>query len=381
MRAEAQTKDAKTSTTDVTAKAIAAAAAAIVGVQLRALRTLCLVSVAALVPTAAVAAADQVPAASPALAAAREELVKHFDAVESRSHLAVELLGRIDADIGQSAGAQVSPVFTPEETSEFLAVSIKLNASLVDQLASGRLHDVSAVRGVDDVLLRSPADATLQPVGLYVPKSYEASKPTPLVVFLHGKFWDETDILAVPWIRQLADETGAIVAAPYARGNIQYVDPAPGDVYATVDLMKRSFNVDPRRVYLAGHSMGGFGVFEVGPLHPEVWTAFLCASGSMTNADRDMVFKNFQGKQVYVVSGTEDDNIPHIYSQRTVASLRYVGIETSFYPQKGGGHNIKSFLPAFRQAWHDMLNGTRGLSGRTLGAPPAADLELPARPS
>ena len=326
------------------------------------------------------AGAPLLPTTDPTLAAARKELVDHFDEVQRRSHLAAELLERIDTYIGLGYGGQTSPVYSPAETREMVAVSTKMNASLVDQLASGRFHEVGAVRAVDDVLVRSPADATLQPVGLYVPPSYDPSKPTPLVVFLHGKFWDETDVLAIPWIRQLADETSAIVAAPYARGDIQYVDPAPAEVYATVELMKRNFNVDARRVYLAGHSMGGFGVFQVGPLHPAVWAAFLCASGSMTNADRDMVFKNFQGKQVYVASGTDDDNVPHRYSQLTVEALRTAGIETSFYPQRGGGHNMKTYLPEFQKAWRDMLHGKRGTTNSTLREPQPAGLQLPSRP-
>jgi hypothetical protein len=42
---------------------------------------------------------------------------------------------------------------------------------------------------------RSAVDGTLQPFRVYVPKSYDAKKPTPLIVALHGATGDESTYL------------------------------------------------------------------------------------------------------------------------------------------------------------------------------------------
>ena len=222
---------------------------------------------------------------------------------------------------------------------------------------------MGAVRGLDDVLIESPADRTMQPVALYVPASYDASKPAPLVVFLHGRGSTEADSLGMPFIRDLAQTSGAIVAAPYARGDIFYADPAPADVYAAVDAIEKAFNIDRKRVFLTGHSMGGFGVFEVGPVHADVWSALLCISGWLTNEVRNAVVRGFRDKAVYVVSGVKDDVVPHRDSQITVRWLREGNVATRFYAEPEGNHSMATLRPSLRSAWNDMLGGIRSDSG------------------
>lgn len=297
------------------------------------------------------------------LAAASAELGQHFIEIQKRNGDVVDLQGRIDADIGSVSKPSTPPAWSDAEYLDAHVQIASLEKSLIDQLATGDYRDIASVRGLDEVLIKSPADGTMQPVALFVPPRYDPQKPTPLVLFLHGRTWTEADMLGVPFIRDLAQETGAIVAAPYARGDVEYADPAPADVYATVDAVERAFNVDRKRVYLAGHSMGGFGVFEVGPVHPEIWSALMCISGSLTNEDRDNVLRRFRDKTIYVVSGVQDDTIPHKYSQMTVQWLRTAGIATRFYAEPTGGHSLATFRPALRAAWQDMLGGIRSDSG------------------
>jgi poly(3-hydroxybutyrate) depolymerase len=314
---------------------------------------------------AAAAPADPYDAPRAALAAASLELRAHFLDIQHRFGDAPDLQSRLDSDLATVNAPTTPPSWTSAEYADAYARIAALDASLVDQLATGKYHDLSAVRGLDEVLVKSPADGTMQPLALFIPASYDPSKPAPLVIFLHGRGWSEADMLGTPFIRDLAQASGAIVAAPYARGDIQYADPAPADVYAAVDAVTAAFNVDRKRVFLAGHSMGGFGVFEVGPVHPQRWTALMCISGSLTNEDRNDVVRNFRDKTVYVVSGVKDDNIPHRYSQITVRWLRESNIATRFYAEANGGHSLATFRPALRAAWNDMLGGIRSDSGGT----------------
>jgi predicted esterase len=336
-------------------------------------------------PLAALLVAATVAASPSSLAqrmdAVHWELVTHFAHVVALSGDAVTIETRIDADAPSIEQAFKPNWLDQNEFQQYASELVTLDGSLVDQLATGTFHPITGVRGADEIFVRSPFDHSLQPAALYVPTSYNPAKPAPLVVFLHGKFWTEIDYMAMPFFRQLAESTGAVVVAPYARGDVQYVDPAPADVYATLDAVVAALNIDRKRVYLAGHSMGGFGVFEVGPQQAKRFAGFLCASGSMTDADREAVLRSFADKPVYVVSGTLDDNIPNSYSVLTVQYLSNAGIPVFYYPQSGAGHSIKVIFPAFTKAWRDMLAGVRPDAGAPLPGALPPGLTLPSKPT
>ena len=40
-----------------------------------------------------------------------------------------------------------------------------------------------------------------------------------------------------------------------------------------LDLIRKEFNVDERRIYLMGHSMGGAGTYYLASKYPEIWAA------------------------------------------------------------------------------------------------------------
>jgi polyhydroxybutyrate depolymerase len=100
---------------------------------------------------------------------------------------------------------------------------------------------------------------------LYVPKSYESAKPTPLVISLHGAaLWPALQMKISGWNR-LADTAGFIVAYPSASGfpKIWHVDRVPGlatDVRFIADLidtLEARYNIDRNRIYVNGMSNGG----------------------------------------------------------------------------------------------------------------------------
>ena len=336
-------------------------------------------------PLASLLIATALAAAPTSLAermdAVHRELVTHFARIVAVSGDAVTIETRIESDAPSIEQAFKPKSFSQDDFDQYASELVTLDASLVDQLATGALHPIAGVRGADEIFIRSPYDRTLQPAALYVPTTYNSAKPAPLVLFLHGKFSTEIDYMAMPFFRQLAESTGAVVVAPYARGDIQYVDPAPVDVYATLDAVVAALNIDRKRIYLAGHSMGGFGVFEVGPRQAQRFAGFLCASGSMTDDDRDAVVRSFADKPVYVVSGTLDDNIPNSYSVLTVQYLNNAGIPVLYYPQLGAGHNIKVIFPAFTKAWRDMLAGTRPSAGSIMPVALPPGSVLPPKPT
>ncbi len=107
---------------------------------------------------------------------------------------------------------------------------------------------------------------------LYVPKTYDRSKPTPLVISIHpAATWPAFQMEMSRW-NDVADEHGFIVVYPAGSGAFfggfspgAHVWPGgphtlPRDVKFISDLIARiagEYNLDPNRIYVNGMSNGG----------------------------------------------------------------------------------------------------------------------------
>jgi predicted esterase len=134
---------------------------------------------------------------------------------------------------------------------------------------------------------RSSVDDTLQGYSIYVPPSYRADRPFPLVVALHGLGGTSHRMLPVLFgiydeheSREHADrhipplpDTQAILVAPYGFGDTGYRALGETDVMAVIDEVKRAYRIDANRVYMTGLSMGGIGAASIPLHHPDVFAA------------------------------------------------------------------------------------------------------------
>src|SRR5262249_52811193 len=55
-------------------------------------------------------------------------------------------------------------------------------------------------------------------IGLYVPNSYRAGRPAPLIIALHGRFSSAQALHAISHLSGVAEQAGAIVAYPETAG-------------------------------------------------------------------------------------------------------------------------------------------------------------------
>lgn len=107
---------------------------------------------------------------------------------------------------------------------------------------------------------------------LYVPKSYDAAKPAPLVISLHGAMnWPGFQEEITRW-NKMADENGFIVVYPAGTGIGPRIwemagwrnPPQMPDVRfiaELIDRLEKSYNIDPARIYADGLSNGGAMAF------------------------------------------------------------------------------------------------------------------------
>ena len=120
-------------------------------------------------------------------------------------------------------------------------------------------------------------DGSTQYCRAYLPPGYDPAKRWPLVIFLHG--FNPGNPPYIGWWsvdqrhNSEADNSNAIIIEPHGRGNAEFRGIGENDVLRALAEAKRRFTVDDDRVYLAGESMGGHGVWSVASRHPDIFAA------------------------------------------------------------------------------------------------------------
>ena len=216
------------------------------------------------------------------------------------------------------------------------------------------------------------------PYRLYVPQSYDKKKKTPLVLALHGYSGNQNYFFSfVKNLQELCDRYGFIYVAPlgYSTGSwygapldvpgnlprssassrpaappppaAPQVSPkspeqekherdlSEADVMNVLALVRQEYNIDSRRIYLMGHSMGGFGTYFLGQKYNDIWAAIAPMSGTMPGYDFQL--DRLAKLPILVAAGsTETATIAAAKAQ--VETMKTMGMTAEYVEIEGGTH-------------------------------------------
>ncbi|HVR29124.1 MAG TPA: prolyl oligopeptidase family serine peptidase, partial [Thermoanaerobaculia bacterium] len=184
----------------------------------------------------------------------------------------------------------------------------------------------------------SAVDGELVPFRLFVPAGLDAAKPHPLVIALHGAGGDENSFMDryQGRYKKEAQARGYLAVAVNGRGPYSgYRGAAAQDVLDVADLVQRLWPVDPDRVYLMGHSMGGMGTVLVGFDHPERFAALapIAGFGAASQLAKDPAMPIFLGQ------GDRDALVP-VEGARAFHEAARTGGRAVEYVEKTGTDHI-----------------------------------------
>jgi predicted peptidase len=179
---------------------------------------------------------------------------------------------------------------------------------------------------------------------LYLPPDYKAAgdKRWPLMLFLHGAGERGSDVQRVAihgplsLVKQGTNFPFIIVAPQCATGQIWENEP----LLQLLDQMEKKYSVDPKRIYLTGLSMGGYGTWKLGLAYPDKFAAIvpICGGCNMIDVllgpgDKASAFKSLP---IWAFHGAKDDVVPLSESERVVDGLRKGGVKEvkfTIYPE------------------------------------------------
>ncbi|HVK19646.1 MAG TPA: alpha/beta hydrolase-fold protein [Fimbriiglobus sp.] len=193
------------------------------------------------------------------------------------------------------------------------------------------------------------ADGSESPYVVFVPHTYDGTKPVPVILFLHGagetkggKMLPVQQGLA-PHIKGRREKTfPAIVIIPQAEsartkvGGRWYADAPDGKrALAMLDATMKEYKVDPDRQYLTGLSMGGFGTWHMAFSHPDRWAAIvpICGGGDPKGAEK------FKDIPCWAWHGGDDKVVRPELSRQMVEALKKAGGEPRYTELEYVGHN------------------------------------------
>ncbi len=200
----------------------------------------------------------------------------------------------------------------------------------------------------------SPVDGSVQSFGVRQPSSFDPEAEYSLILSLHG-----AGVGAKGQSAAYGAKDWAYVVAPTNRHpfGFDWEEWGRANAIATLDHAMGRYAIDPTRVYLTGHSMGGHGTWHVGVTTPgrfatlapsAGWESFYSYGGSprptgafaraRAHSDTLVYLENLARRGVYIIHGDADDNVPVSEGRRMFEEVSAVSDEVVYHEEPGAGH-------------------------------------------
>jgi poly(3-hydroxybutyrate) depolymerase len=197
---------------------------------------------------------------------------------------------------------------------------------------------------------------------LFVPDGFGSSGPAPALLLFNGS-GSSVEPLIDQW-KDVARKENVMLIGPgaFRRGAWRIPEDSPDFTQDVVEAAKERFPIDPRRVYLMGHSGGAGHVLLLGLLESEYFAAVAAHAGVLRDQDAPFLDKATRKIPMAIWIGTSDDLVPLKMARDTLAVLTARGFPITLTELKGHTHSYaERGKEVTREAWEflrkEMLPG------------------------
>ena len=199
---------------------------------------------------------------------------------------------------------------------------------------------------------------------LYLPKRYEQASgedPMPLIIYLHGssrrgRVIEDVKANGLAPLMDNRDDFEFVVASPQALSKYPWQRCwQPNDLILLLDYLLANYHIDPKRVYLTGLSMGGYGTWSAIAHHSKRFAAAapICGGGDPSGA------MGIGKLPVWAFHGDADVVVPVGRSKEMVDAIKSTGgnARLTVYPDVGHDSYTRTYANPRLYEW--FLNHRR----------------------
>jgi predicted esterase len=194
---------------------------------------------------------------------------------------------------------------------------------------------------------------------VFVSSKVRPDTPAPLIVALHG-YGGDSNFLVRGRLVDLAEENGYIVVGPLGYNATGWygspvivigggpIEPpnlaelSEKDVLNVLAIARHEFNIDPRRTYLMGHSMGGAGTLFLGQKYADQWAAIAAiapAAFLMQPTQKDILAPiKAAGLPLMITQGDKDPVVPPTATRTWASAMAELGVTHEYIEMPGRDH-------------------------------------------
>jgi poly(3-hydroxybutyrate) depolymerase len=172
---------------------------------------------------------------------------------------------------------------------------------------------------------------------VFVPDAGQTNLP--LLLLLHGSGRNGLSLID-PW-KDIAAKEGIVLVAPDASNSSQWnqTTDGPDFIHAVVEAAKSNYSVDPRRVYLFGHSAGAVYALYLSVVQSEYFAATAIHAGCLLPDDFRIIDVAARKIPIGIWVGTNDPYFSLSAVQATRDAFNSRGFSLQITQIPGHDHN------------------------------------------
>jgi predicted peptidase len=113
---------------------------------------------------------------------------------------------------------------------------------------------------------------------------------------------------------------------------------AEQDVLDVTALVQKNYNIDPARVYLAGHSMGASGTWSIGLGYRDRFAALAPIAGARMSPQIETALNSGRKIPLIIVAGAKDALVPVAGCRQVAEKAKGLGYEVKYLEYPDGDH-------------------------------------------
>ena len=184
----------------------------------------------------------------------------------------------------------------------------------------------------------------------YLLVSPPGNRPKPAILLLHGAGGQASDLLAF-W-EPFALSNGIALIAPQLPREEAFESAAPAVFRCVVEDAKTVVPVDPRRIYVFGHSMGGYLAYDAAMFESEYFAAVAVHAAAIADGYTGILSRAKRRIPIAIFIGDRDTLVALDGVRRTRDLLVREGFPVEFEELKGHDHDYGALADRInRDAW------------------------------